>query len=430
MPKASRASKHNMIDLKQFRENTKFFREAALAKNVEIDVDRILDLDRRARSLKAELDAIKAQKNEASKDIPKASDEDRKTIIESMRHLDRKAETMESEYTPIAEELSELLYKIPNPALPDVKIGKSDAENEVLREVGEKPVFAFTPKDHLTLGESLGLVDVERARNASGARFDYFIGDGVRLQMALTSYALAVTMQHGFVPVIPPHLVTAKAMRAMGYLEHGGHDEIYYLAKDNLYLIGTSEQSIGPMHMDEIIEADKLPLRYVGISPCYRREAGSYGKDTKGLIRMHQFDKVEMFTFCAPDRSVEEHALTLEIEESLVRGLGLPYHVLNIVSGDLGLPAAKKWDIEVWFPTQERYRETHSTSNCTDFQARRLNTRVRTEDGTAFVHTTNGTAFAMGRIMAAILENNQNEDGSVNIPEVLRPFMGGQARLG
>lgn len=418
-----------MIDLKQFRENTKFFRESALAKNVEIDVDRILDLDRRARSLKSELDAIKAQKNEASKDIPKASPEDRKTIIESMRHLDRKAETMEQEYAPLAEELNELLHKIPNPSLPDVKVGKSDEENEVLREEGTKPTFAFEPKDHLTLAEGLSIVDVERARNTSGARFDYFLGDGVRLQFALTSYALSVAMQQNFVPVIPPHLVTAKAMRAMGYLEHGGHDEIYYLAKDNLYLIGTSEQSIGPLHMDEILDSAQLPLRYVGISPCYRREAGSYGKDTKGLIRMHQFDKVEMFTFCAPDQSANEHALTLEIEESLVRGLKLPYHVLNIVTGDLGLPAAKKWDIEVWFPTQERYRETHSTSNCTDFQARRLNTRVRTEEGLNFVHTTNGTAFAMGRIIAAILENYQNADGSVTVPEVLRPYLGGQAVL-
>ncbi len=418
-----------MIDLKLFRENTKFFRDAASAKNIDIDVDLILDLDRRVRSLKAELDTMKAQKNEASKDIAKATSNDRQTLIESMRQLDRKSEALEAEYTPLAEELNELLHKIPNPPLPDVPPGKNDTENRELRVVGHKPKFTFVPKDHLTLAEGLKIIDVERARQSSGARFAYFVGDGTRLQLALISYALEVTTKYAYTPVIVPHLITAKAMRAMGYLEHGGHDEIYYLAKDNLYLIGTSEQAIGPMHSEEIMAAENLPLRYVGISPCYRREAGSYGKDTKGVIRMHQFDKVEMFTFCAADKSADEHALHLEIQEELVKGLGLPYHVLDIVSGDLGLPAAKKWDIEVWFPSQERYRETHSTSNCTDFQARRLNTRYKTETGNQFVHTTNGTAFAIGRTMAAILENFQREDGSVTIPEVLRPYMGGQSLL-
>jgi seryl-tRNA synthetase len=313
--------------------------------------------------------------------------------------------------------------------LPDVKVAKSDADNEVLREVGERPTFSFKPKDHLELGEALGILDVERGAKTSGARFAYLKGDGVLLQFALMHYALSVASRHGFVPTIVPHLISAKAMRAMGFLEHGGHDEIYFLPKDNLYLIGTSEQSLGPMHMDEILPFEKLPLRYIGISPCYRREAGSYGKDTKGIIRMHQFDKVEMFSFCPAARSPEEHAMILGIEEELMQGLKLPYHVLNIVSGDLGLPAAKKWDIEAWIPSQERYRETHSTSNCTDFQARRLNTRTKTEEGNELVHTVNGTAFAIGRTIVAILENYQQEDGSVLIPEVLRPYMGGKDRL-
>lgn len=415
-----------MIDLKLLRENPQAIREAAKAKNVDLDLERILELDRRVRTLKTELEGIKAQKNEASKEITKADPEQRKLLIESMRLIDRKAETMETEYTPLAEELTDLLYKIPNPALPDVKVAKSDADNEVAREVGERPAFNFTPKDHLELGEALGILDVERGAKTSGARFAYLKGDGVLLQFALMHYALSVAMRHGFVPTVVPHLISAKAMRAMGFLEHGGHDEIYFLPKDNLYLIGTSEQSIGPMHMDEIFAAEQLPLRYIGISPCYRREAGSYGKDTKGIIRMHQFDKIEMFSFCSGETSPQEHELLLSIEEELMQGLKLPYHVLNIVSGDLGLPAAKKWDIEAWVPSQERYRETHSTSNCTDFQARRLNTRVRTPEGNELVHTVNGTAFAIGRTLVAILENYQQEDGSVVIPEVLRPYMGGK----
>ena len=417
-----------MIDLKLFRENAQFYRDAAKAKNVDIDVERILELDRRARSLKTELEGIKAQKNEASKDIAKADADQRKLVIESMRLIDRKAESLEAEYNPIAEELDELLYKIPNPALADVRVGKDDSENHELRVVGEPRKFDFTPKDHLTIGEELGIIDTARAAKVSGARFTYFVGDGALLEFALVQLALQIAMKHGFVPVTVPHLITANAMRAMGYLEHGGHDEIYYLAKDNLYLIGTSEQAIGPMHTDEVLELGSLPRRYVGVSPCYRRESGSYGKDTKGIIRLHQFTKVEMFSFCTAETSASEHELMLKIEEELMAALELPYHVLDIVTGDLGLPAAKKWDIEAWFPSQERYRETHSTSNCTDFQARRLNTRYRTDDGMAFVHTVNGTAFS-GRPIAAILENFQQADGTVVLPKALVPFMHGKTVL-
>lgn len=410
--------------MKLLREQPSAVVQAAQAKNVEIDIDRILDLDRRVRGLKGEMESIAAQKNEASKRIPKASQEERAQMIEEMRHIDGRVEKLEAEFVPLNEELAELLYKIPNPPLPDVIVGKTDEENTVLRSMGEPRQFDFEPKDHMTIAEGLGIVDVERATKVSGARFMYLKGDGARLELALIQYALDVVSRHGFVPMFVPHLVSAKAMRAMGFLEHGGHDEIYYLAKDNQYLIGTAEQSIGPMHMDEMLDGAKLPLRYAGISPCYRREAGSYGKDTKGIIRMHQFDKIELFSFCTPSTSPQEHEEILAIEEELMQGLGIPYHVLNIVSGDLGLPAAKKWDIEAWVPTQQKYRETHSTSNCTDFQARRLNTRYRSEEGTALVHTVNGTAFAVGRIIVAILENFQEEDGSVRIPDVLQKYMG------
>lgn len=419
-----------MIDIKLLRENPHFFRDSAKAKNIDIDVERILELDRRVRSLKTELEGIKAQKNEASKEITKATPDQRKLVIESMRHIDRRAETLEAEYTPLADELVDLMYKIPNPSLPDVKIGKSDAENEVVREVGDRTVLNFKAKDHLELGEGLGIIDTERAAKVSGARFAYLMGDGVELEYALHRYASSLLEARGFKPVVVPNLISAKAMRAMGYLEHGGHEEIYYLPKDNMYLIGTAEQALGPIHMDETFESLDEPIRYYAFSPCYRREAGSYGKDTKGIIRVHQYDKIEMFSFTKPEDSEAEHELLLAIEEELMQGLGLPYRVIKQCTGDLGLPAARKFDIETWLPSQDTYRETHSTSTCTDWQARRLNTRYKTAEGeTKFVHTLNGTAFAIGRTMVAILENYQNEDGSVTVPPVLESFLGGKTVL-
>lgn len=417
-----------MIDIKILREHPEHIREAAKAKGVIVDTDRIIELDTSARTLLTQIETTKAQKNAASDAIANATPEERKALIEAMRVVDQATSGVEAQYATIASELNELLLRIPNPAQADVIIGASDEENTILRTVGEIPVFDFEPKDHQTIGENLGIIDMKRAAKVSGARFVYYVGDGAMLELALVDLGLRIAMKHGFVPITVPHLITSKAMAAMGYLEHGGQDEIYYLQKDDLYLIGTSEQSIGPMHMDELLDPSVLPLRYVGVSPCYRRESGSAGKDTKGIIRVHQFTKVEMFGFCKAEDSVAEHEAILAIEEELLQALGLPYHVLNICTGDLGLPAAKKWDTEVWFPTQKRYREVTSTSNCTDFQGRRLNTRYRTETGTEVIHTVNGTAFS-GRPIAAILENFQNADGSVTIPEVLRPYMGGKTTI-
>ena len=414
-----------MIDLKLIREHTAQIRTAAEAKNVEINFDRILDLDRQNRALSQEIEDIASQKNVASKEIASTDASTRATKIEEMRDLTEREKSLRERKAPIEEELQELLYKIPNPALPDVKVGKSDAENEIVKHVGEKPVFDFTPKDHESLGIDLGIIDRERASKVSGARFTYLKGKGVMLQMALLQMAFDQLAKHGFEPVLVPHMVSARAMQAMGYLEHGGHDEIYYLGKDNMYLIGTAEQALGPMHMDEILDEQHLPRRYVGYSPCYRREAGSYGKDTKGILRLHQFDKVEMFSFVNPEEADKEHDLILSIEESLMQDLEIPYQVLKMVTGDLGLPAARKFDIEAWIPTQETYRETHSCSTTTDFQARRLNTRYRNKDGEVrFVHTLNGTAFAMGRTMIALLENHQQADGTIRIPQALIPYFG------
>ncbi|MBT3230322.1 serine--tRNA ligase [Candidatus Uhrbacteria bacterium] len=419
-----------MIDLKKLRENTSIIREAAKAKNVEIDFTRVLELDKLVRALQQDIQQIATQKNEASKRIPQADEAEKEAILTEMKQVDRKGDELKAELQPLEQELDDLLHKIPNPALSDVKVASNESENEVLRTVGEIPEFSFTPKDHMEIGQALGIIDTERAAKVSGARFSYLKGDGVMLEFALIQYALDTVMKYGFTPVTTPHMVNARSMRAMGYLEHGGHDEIYYLPKDNMYLIGTSEQSVGPMHMDEILDLGKGAMRYAGFSPCYRREAGTYGKDTKGILRVHQFDKIEMFSFCKPEDSDAEHNMILEIEEKLMNGLGVPYQVLKMVTGDLGLPAARKYDIEAWLPSQEKYRETHSCSTCTDFQARRLNTRFKDEEGKPqFVHTLNGTAFAIGRTMISILENFQQEDGSVIIPEALRGYMGGKERL-
>lgn len=413
-----------MIDLKKFRENPAFFRNAAKAKGVDIDTDKILALDAQVRALGGEIESMRARKNAVSAQIPKASIDERNRLIESMRAEDKAYEELVAKQRPIEEELEELLFRVPNPALEDVKLGVSDAENEVLREVGTVPSFDFPVKDHLDLGTALDIIDTERGARTAGARFAYLKGDAVLLQYALVQYVLDVVTKRGFLPVTVPHVVSPRVMRAMGYLEHGGQDEIYYLQKDNLYLIGTAEQPIGALHMDETLKEEDLPIRYVGISPCYRREAGSYGKDTKGIIRMHQFDKIEMFSYTVAEVSDAEHENLLAIEEELVKGLGLAYRVIKQCTGDLGMPAARKYDIETWVPSQNTYRETHSTSTCTDYQARRLNTRVKRENGTEFVHTLNGTAFAIGRILVAIMEQYQQADGSIKIPEALRPWVG------
>lgn len=413
-----------MIDIKNLRENPGYYEQSAKNKGVEIDVNTILELDSKFRSLLQKIENIAAEKNAANKDIAGAAPEQRQEMISKMREIGEEEAKLKEEMNPIQAELESLLHRIPNPALEDVKISPNEEDNEVIRTIGEKPSFDFEVKDHEELAINLGMIDKERAAKVSGARFTYLKGDGVRLQMALQSLALETAGEFGFEPIIVPHIVNAESMQAMGYLEHGGHDEIYFLQKDNQYLIGTSEQSIGPMHQNDIFEEQDLPRRYIGISPCYRREAGSYGKDTKGILRLHQFDKIEMFSFTTKEQSEEEHELILSIEESLMQKLGLHYQVIKMVTGDLGLPAARKYDIETWLPAQQAYRETHSCSTTTDFQTRRLNTRVRRGEGLELAHALNGTAFAIGRVLAAILENYQQADGSVQVPEILQSYLG------
>jgi len=309
--------------------------------------------------------------------------------------------------------------------LDTVPTGKDDTENIVLREEGKKPEFNFQIKDYADLGERLDIIDTQRAAKVSGTRFGYIKGGAAMLEFALVNLAMETLAKENFVPIVPPVMLKPEMMEGMGYVERGA-EEIYYLERDKLYLVGTSEQSIGVMHSGETFEEKDLPKRYAGFSTCFRREAGAYGKDTKGILRVHQFDKVEMFSFCHPEKSMGEHQLLLKMEEKLMQLLELPYRVINICTGDLGDPAAAKYDIEAWLPGQNQYRETHSTSNCTDYQARRLNIKYRDSKTKKpeFIHTLNGTAFAIGRMLIAIIENYQQKDGSILVPKVLQKYTG------
>jgi seryl-tRNA synthetase len=368
---------------------------------------------------------MRAQKNKASKEIPNLKDEkEKKKLILEMRELDSNSDRLDENLKNLEEEFSKLILSVPNLPLDNVPVGKDDSENVILREVGKRPEFKFDPKSYMEIAERLDLIDVKRAAKVSGSRFGYIKNQLALLEFALINLAFDLLTKEGFKIVVPPVMIKPQMMKNMGYVERGG-DEIYFLEKDDMYLVGTSEQSIGPMHSDEVLDEKELPLRYAAFSTCFRREAGAYGKDTKGILRVHQFDKIEMFSFCHPEKSKEEHQLLLKTEEKLMQALEIPYHVLDICTGDLGDPAAAKYDIEAWIPLENRYRETHSTSNCTDYQARRLNIKYRDSrsKNLEFVHTLNGTAFAIGRTLIAVIENYQQKDGSVLVPKALQKYL-------
>ncbi len=406
-----------MLDIKFIRENPDKVKQGCQKKQADVDIDKLLEIDKKRRELLQEIEGLKAeQKKVSGKD---------QSQIEKAKELKSKIKEIEPELSKIEEEFNKLMRQIPNVPLDDVIEGKTEGDNKVLREEGKKPEFSdFKPKDYLEIAEKLDIIDIKRAAKTSGSRFGYIKGAATLMEFALVQLAFKVLGDQGFTPVVPPVMLKREAMEGMGYLDRGA-DEVYHLEKDDLYLVGTSEQSIGAMHMNETFQEKDLPKRYMGFSTCFRREAGAYGKDTKGILRVHQFDKIEMFSFCSPEKSEEEHQLLLSLEEELMKALKLPYRVIDICSGDLGDPAAKKWDIEAWMPGQGQYRETHSTSNCTDWQARRLNIRYKAKDGVKFVHTLNGTAFAIGRVIISIIENYQQKDGSVKIPEALQEYMGG-----
>ena len=403
-----------MIDIKYTRENKKEVEKGVKAKGFSVDIDLLLELDEKRNILRKKIEEFNAERKKIAEE----------KNIEKGKGIKIKLDELKSEEKKFSEKINSIAKNLPNIPLPEVPIGKNETENTVLKEIEEKPKFDFPIKDYMALGKKLGWIDTERAGKAIGSRFGYLLRDAVNLEFALVRFAFDMLPKEGFIPIIPPVFLKPEAMRGMGYLDYN-EDEVYHLEKDDLYLIGTSEQAIGAMHMDEIFAEKELPLRYAGFSSCFRREAGSYGKDTKGILRVHQFDKIEMFSFTKPEASKKEHEFLLSIEEKLIKALEIPYRVLQICTGDLGVQAANKYDIETWLPGQNQYRETHSTSNDTDFQSRRLNIKYKNEKTgkNEFVHTLNGTIFAIGRMIIAIMENYQQKDGVIKIPKVLEKYM-------
>lgn len=414
-----------MIDIKILREHTEEVRQAVKNRRMDIDLDAILKIDGERRKLQKQADDKRALKNKAGEKIAKASSAEKKKLISEMKDFDKEQDKLERKLSAAEEKFNKLFSFIPNIPLKDVPVGPDESGNVILREVGKPNKFTFEPKDAAELGAKLDIIDTVRAAKVSGTRFGYLKGKGALLEFALVRYAMDNLLKEGFVPVIPPVLVREEIMWAMGFLDRHG-DEIYSLPEDKLRLVGTSEQSVVPMHKDEILSSDELPKKYLGFSSCFRRESGSYGKDTRGIIRVHQFDKLEMVAFVRPEDGEKEHEKLLAIQEKLQKELGLPYKVVLLCTGDIGTSSARTYDIETWLPSEKKYRETHSTSTTTDFQARRLNIRVKDKatNKLEYAYILNGTVFAVGRMITAILENGQNEDGSVTIPEVLVPYCG------
>jgi seryl-tRNA synthetase len=412
-----------VLDVRAIREDPEPFRRGLARRNLGEAVDEILSLDRRRRELTADVEALRAEQNRAGKAIGGADGEEKRRLIDEVGKVSARLKELEPELERVQAELTDLLAKTPNVPHDSAPDGFTEEDAVEVRSRGERPSFGFEPRDHAELGELLGVLDPERGARTSGSRFVYLLGDIVYVQFALVRHALEILSAKGFVPVIPPVLVREEAMYGTGFLPT---DEvnIYVTRQDELYLVGTSEVSLAAYHLGEILEEAALPIRYCGYSTCFRRDAGSYGKDLGGMFRVHQFDKVEMFSFTRPEDSWDEHEFLVGVEEEIIGNLELPYRVVNVAAGDLGGAAAKKYDIEVWLPGQDRYRELTSCSNTTDYQARRMQTRVRRSSGEIEVlHTLNGTATAIGRTLIAILENNQRQDGSVELPKALHPYL-------
>ncbi|MCF2537611.1 serine--tRNA ligase [Streptomyces sp. FB2] len=420
-----------MIDLRLLREDPDRVRASQRARGEDVAlVDSLLSADERRRSSGVRFDELRAQQRQLGKLIPKASGDEKAELLKKASELAADVKAADAERDAAAAETQELLAKLGNLVHPDVPVGGEEdfVTLETHGEIRDFTAEGFEPKDHLELGNLLGAIDVERGAKVSGSRFYFLTGVGALLEFALVNAAIAQATAAGFTPMLTPALVRPESMAGTGYLGQDA-DGVYFLEKDNLYLVGTSEVAIASYHRDEILDADQLPLRYAGFSPCFRREAGSHGKDTRGIFRVHQFDKVEMFSFVDPADSQAEHQRLLEWEKQWLTSLELPFRVIDVASGDLGSSAARKFDCEAWIPTQGKYRELTSTSDCTEFQSRRLSIRVRDGKQVKPLATLNGTLCAVPRTIVALLENHQQADGSVRVPEVLRPYLGGREVL-
>jgi seryl-tRNA synthetase len=413
-----------MIDLKQLREHPELFRASQKVRGEDAElVDKLLAADDLRRAAISEFESLRAKQNVLSKSVGAAKGEEKNALLESAKQLANEVKAADSKRAQAEEIANKLSLGIANLIDPAAPIG-GEADFKVIEKIGTPRDFkaeGFEPKDHVELGKILKAIDTERGAKVAGARSYYLTGVGALLELALVNYAISLAVKNGFTPMIPPVLVKPAAMEGTGFLGQAA-ENVYHLAQDELYLVGTSEVPLAAYHMDEIL--DSLPIRYTGYSPCFRREAGSYGKDTRGIIRVHQFEKVEMFTFCKPEDAQAEHESLLNWEKEFFNSLELPYRVIDVASADLGASAVRKFDIEAWVPTQGEYREVTSTSNCTQFQARRLNIRYKEDGFTKPVATLNGTLVAVPRTIVAILENHQQKDGSIKVPAALIPFLG------
>jgi len=415
-----------MIDIKFLRENPDVVRDSQKGRGEDVTlVDQVIEIDEKRRVAINEFELLRAEQNTLSKSVGAAKGDEKTKLLESAKDLATRVKNADVKRAELEAQTQNIALQLSNVLDPKAPIGKEE-DFVVLEHAGTPREFQdFEPKDHVELGKLLGAIDTERGAKVSGSRSYYLTGVGALLEFALVNYAISSAVKAGFTPVIPPVLVNPPAMEGTGFLGQAA-ENVYHLEKDGMYLVGTSEVPLAAYHMDEVLPADKLPLRYAGYSTCFRREAGTYGKDTRGIIRVHQFDKVEMFSFCHPDQAIEEHQRLLQWEKDFLNAMEIPYRVIDVASGDLGSSANRKFDIEAWIPTQKAYREVTSTSNCTEFQARRLNIRFKDADGTKAVATLNGTLVAIPRMIVAILENHQNSDGSVNVPKALQPFLGTQ----
>jgi seryl-tRNA synthetase len=415
-----------MIDIKFLRENPDVVRASQKGRGENVDlVDQILAIDEIKRAAINEFELLRQEQNVLSKSVGAAKGDEKAALLANAKELADKVKAADSKRSEIEEQAKQLVMQLSNLLDTEAPIG-GEEDFVTIEHIGTPRDFTkdgFEPKDHVELGKLLGAIDTERGAKVAGSRSYYLTGAGAMLEFALVNYAIQSALKNGFTPVIPPVLVNPSAMEGTGFLGQAA-ENVYRIEKDDVYLVGTSEVPLAAMHMDEILPADKLPMRYAGYSSCFRREAGTYGKDTRGIIRVHQFDKVEMFSFCKPEEAKEEHKRLLQWEKDFLNAMEIPYRVIDVASGDLGSSATRKFDIEAWIPTQGAYREVTSTSNCTEYQARRLNIRYKDADGTKAIATLNGTLVAIPRMIVAILENHQNADGTVNVPAALQPFLG------
>ena len=415
-----------MIDIKYVRENPDVVRASQSGRGEDPQiVDQLLAADDARRTAIIEFESLRAEQNVFSKSVGAAKGAERDALLEKGKILSAQVKAADSRRADAEKTTNDLALLLSNVLDPAAPIG-GEEDFVILEHVGTPRDFSkmgFEPRDHVELGKLLGAIDTERGAKVAGSRSYYLTGVGALLEFALVNYAITSAVKAGFTPVIPPVLVNPPAMQGTGFLGQAA-ENVYHLEEDDVYLVGTSEVPLAAFHMDETLNAEKLPLRYAGYSTCFRREAGTYGKDTRGIIRVHQFDKVEMFSFCKPEDAAEEHQRLLQWEKDFLNAMEIPFRVLDIASGDLGSSANRKFDCEAWIPTQGTYREVTSTSNCTQFQARRLNIRMKDGQTSSFVATLNGTLVAVPRMIVAILENHQNADGTVNVPAALQPFLG------